>query len=324
MKVTNGIRIAMANKPLCYKMLFSKIVVYGIEALACLLFAGILFDPLFASNEFNALKNVLVGEKGFFASVLHGTFNGADFSANLSSALQGLFTWLGNNSKTIVWVIIAIILVLELCRFVIGVFDYVMAVNVNEHMTSMRHAQFFTTLVEHFKPACKYGLYCIISLTLYNAVIYSLATLIAIGSISVFGVFGVTLTILFLIFADSFRLMMVGVVPAKMVCEGCGVMASLRYALSGLKFKEMIDRFLSYFVFDVCKISLSILCAITTMGISLLITIPLFAVTNMAIRFVDYFTIKHLKYYCNFDNIVVPRELRSPEEQLLNKVDLDA
>ncbi|MBR6737840.1 MAG: hypothetical protein IKL82_05710 [Clostridia bacterium] len=324
MKVTNGLKIAMANKPLCYKMLFSRIIVFGLALLACWLFAGILFNPLFESNEFKALINTFFGETGFFASVLHGTFKGSEFSANLSSAVQGVFVWLGNNSSTIVWVIIAIVVVLEICRFIIGVCDYVMAVNVYEHMSSLRHAQFFTTLVEHFKPACKYGLYCIISLTLYNAVIYSLATLIAIGSIGAFGVLGVSVTILFLIIADSFRLMMVGVVPAKMVCEGCGVIKALRSALSGLKFKDMLDRFLSYFVFAVFRIATSALFAITTCGISLLISIPLFLVTNMAIRFVDYFTIKHLKYYCNYDNVVIPKELRSPEEQLLNQVDIDA
>ena len=90
------------------------------------------------------------------------------------------------------------------------------------------------------------------------------------------------------------------------------------------EFKDMLDRFLSYFVFAVFKIGTSVLFAITTCGISLLITVPLFLVSNMAIRFVDYFTIKHLKYYCSYENIIVPKVLRSKEEQLLNQVDIDA
>ncbi len=321
MKVTNALKIAMANKPLCYKMLFSKIVVYAIEILACYLFAGILFNPLFESVEFGALKETL----GSFAQkVLHGDFVGADFSAALADSIKGIFGWLSNESGVVIGVAVAVFVVLEICRFIIGVFDYVMAINVNDHMTSLRHAKFFTTLVEHFKPACKYGLYCIISLTLYNIIIYSVAVLIAIGSIKVFGVFGVTVTLFFLLVADSVRLTFVGVVPAKMVCEGGKFRPAFNSALKGLKFKDIVDRFLSYFVMAVFKISATILCAFTTCGISLLITIPLFSVTNMAIRFVDYYTIKRLKYYCTYDDIVVPKELRSPEEQLLNQVDIDA
>ena len=44
----------------------------------------------------------------------------------------------------------------------------------------------------------------------------------------------------------------------------------------------------------------------------------------MAVRFVDYYTVNVKKYYVTFDNIVIPKELRTKGEQLLNQVDIDA
>ena len=43
----------------------------------------------------------------------------------------------------------------------------------------------------------------------------------------------------------------------------------------------------------------------------------------MAARFVDYYTIKRKKYFITYDDIVIPKELRTDGEQLLNKVDID-
>ena len=39
-------------------------------------------------------------------------------------------------------------------------------------------------------------------------------------------------------------------------------------------------------------------------------------------RQVDYFTINKMKYFIDYDNIIVPKELRENDEQLLNKVEI--
>ena len=39
-------------------------------------------------------------------------------------------------------------------------------------------------------------------------------------------------------------------------------------------------------------------------------------------RLVDNYTINKKKYFIDYDNIIVPKELRENDEQLLNKVDI--
>ena len=122
---------------------------------------------------------------------------------------------------------------------------------------------------------------------------------------------------------DAFRLMLVGMVPAKMVCENTGVLKSFKDSFKGLSFKTMLERFISYFVLRLIVFSTSILFSITTFYVSLLVTIPLYSITYMAVRFIDYYTVHHNKYFITYDNIVIPKEHRTKGEQLLNKVDID-
>lgn len=321
MKVTNGIKLAMANKPLCYKMLLAKTIIFSIAITICLLFANIIVKPIIASTEFISLITFVRNIISSFINVEQ--IDGVIASEQLRIHLEAFLNLISSYSTKIILVGVAIFMVFQLARFVLSVCDYVMAVNVYEHMTSLRHAEFFTTLVEHIKPALAYALYCVISLFLYNSMVIGLSVLIALGSINLFGVSGLSLVVLFIFVMDAVRLMTVGLLPAKVVSEKCKVRTALKSVFKGLKFKDMLERFISYFTLRVLTVAATLILAVFTFYVSLIITVPLFAVTYMAIRFVDYFTVHQMKYFITFDDIVIPKAQRSKEEQLLNKVDID-
>lgn len=321
MKVTNGIKIAMANKPLCYKMLFSRTVITVIAYVVCFLIANILIQDILLSQEVNDFFGFLVGELKNF--ILGNATTNEELSANLNSHVVSCISMLKSKVIEFTWITVTIVLIIQVAKFFTSICDYVMAVNVNEHMSSVRHAEFFTTLVEHFSPAIRYALYCVISLFVYNAFIITVSTLLFILLIKYVGFFTFTIVLLFILFADAFRLMLVGLVPARMVCEKCGVMKAFTMAFKGLNFKIMLERFLSYFIMRLIHISVTTLMSVSTLGVSFIVTIPFFSVAYMSVRFVDYYTVNHKKYYLTFDEIVVPKELRNKGEQLLNKVDID-
>ncbi len=321
MKVTNGIKIAMANKPLCYKMLFSRTVITVIAYVVCLLIASIVIQDILRSQEIKDFFSYAVNE--FKNFILGNSSTNQELSENFNFHLSATLNMLESKLGEIVWKVVIILLVVQMAKFFTGVCDYVMAVNVNEHMSSVRHAEFFTTLVEHISPAIRYALYCVISLFLYNALIIAISALLFIALIKYIGFFTFTVVLFFVLFADAFRLMLVGMVPAKMVCEQCGVIRAFKDSFKGLSFKFMVERFLSYFIMRLIHISVTVLMCLSTLGVSLIVTIPFFSVSYMAVRFVDYYTVKRKKYYLTFDEIVVPKELRNKGEQLLNKVDID-
>ena len=321
MKVTNGLKIAMANKPLCYKMLFSRTVITVITFVVSFLIANIFIQDILRSQEIKdfisfamvELKNFILGT-GSTNEVLSESFN-----VHVSSILSMLKA----KFSELIWIPITILILIQIAKFFVGICDYVMAVNVNEHMSSVRHAEFFTTLAEHFSSAVRYALYCVVSLFLYNALVITVAVSIFLLLVKYLGFLTVTIVVLFVICADAIRLMFVGLVPAKMVCEKCGVIRAVKDAFKGLNFKLMLERFLSYFVMRLIHITVTIVMAVSTVGVSIIATAPFFAVAYMSVRFVDYYTVNRKKYYITFDEIVVPKELRTKGEQLLNKVDID-
>ncbi len=321
MKVTNGLKIAMANKPLCYKMLFSRTVITVITFIVCFLIANIIFQDVFKSQEVTNLISFAVQEfKGF---VLGTGSSNEILSQEFTNHLTKILEMLKATFSELIWVPIVILLLIQVAKFFVGICDYVMAVNVNEHMSSVRHAEFFTTLVEHFSPAIRYALYCVFSLLIYNSFILTISVLLFLLLIKYLGFITFTIVVFFVISADAFRLTIVGLIPAKMVNEKCGVTIAFREVFKGLSFKLMLERFLSYFIMRLIHITVTVIMVFATIGVSIIATAPFFAVAYMSVRFVDYYTVHRKKYYLTFDEIVVPKELRTKGEQLLNKVDID-
>ena len=62
--------------------------------------------------------------------------------------------------------------------------------------------------------------------------------------------------------------------------------------------------------------------AFFTLGVGTVLAMAFFTVLMATMRQVDYFTINKMKYFIDYDNIIVPKELRENDEQLLNKVEI--
>ena len=322
MKVTNGIKIAMANKPLCYKTLLSRTLISSILTFACFLIAGILINDVKSSDAYLSFVKFLRTSLRNFIAI--NDASNTNFATEFGAHIQAILETFKSNVGELVTIVIGVVAVIELAKFVTGVCDYVVAVNVNEHMSSLRHAKFFSTLVEHFRPAVRYATYCVVSLFFYNTFIIAVSLVIFITCIGSLGLATLPIIMFFVLFADAFRLMLVGMVPAKMVCEGVSATVAFREAFKGLDAKTMLERFISYFTMRVLYLIVTGISVMPTCGISLIITMPLFSVSYIAVRFVDYYTVSIKKYYINFDNIVIPKQLRTKVEQLLNQVDVDA
>ena len=321
MKISNGIKIATANKPLCYKMLFSRVLITMIAVVGCFLFANIVVREILSSDEVGALLTYVIAIVKDF--ILGSSAPAAEIKAGFEEHLRSISSLLSGMSGEIVGVFFAILGVTQVAKFFTAICDYVIAVNVNEHMSSMRHAEFFTTLAEHIKPALAYALYCVILLFIYNVCILSFSVLLFFILIGKIGMYAVSIIFFLLVFTDALKFTVVGLVPAQMVCEKSRVWAAFKDSFKGLNFKIMVERFLSYFTLRLITIVITVVSGIVTFGVSTIITFPLFAVSYMAVRFVDYYTVKRRKYFITFDDKVIPKELRTDGGQLLNKVDID-
>ena len=62
--------------------------------------------------------------------------------------------------------------------------------------------------------------------------------------------------------------------------------------------------------------------SIFTFGVGLLLVVPFISLLIVCMKTVDYFTINKKKYFVDYDTIVVPKELRENDENLLSDIEI--
>ncbi len=318
MKITNGVRIATANKILCVKTLIARLVVTLIMIFSVFNFAKLIFEPIFKSEELKVLLNLIRETIKNFIIMQPETTASADFK----NAFSNLLSFIYSKMSSIVWVSIGIIIVMQVIQFLYAICDYIIGVNINEHMSSMRHAGFFSTLIENFKNACRYALCKTLFLFIYNTITIVLVVLIFIALIGKLGIFTLSLILFLSILFVAIKLSFIGQVLPKIVCENKKPFNAFKEAVKEADFYTFMQRALSYFIMSIVVYVVSTVASIVSFGVSYLVVLPLSSVIFVTLRFVDYYTINHKKYYVTFDMVVVPKELRQNDEHLLNQVDI--
>ncbi len=320
MKISNGLRIATSNKSLTFKVLLYKLVVAILGSVFIFIFANRIISPVINSGEFKSIielgKKIIVGYFDVNKSA------GDTMSTELSNVITNLYSFILSIKGEIFISAIILFVIIQIITFLFSICDYVVAVNIHEHMSSMRHAEFFSTLFDHFKQAICYALYRTLMLLIYSVLIIGATILLIIFTLKTIGIIAISLVFLILFASIAVRLSIVGHILPKMTCENKGPFRSF---IEGFKEKNIgvfFERFISYFVMVIGSFAIILLSAIVTFNVALLVTIPFTSVSFVAIRYVDYYAYNHKKYYVTFDDIVVPKELRQNDENLLNKVDI--
>lgn len=320
MKFTNGIRIATANKSLCGKTLLSKLIILIIGFISVLSVASVIVKPIFYSVELgnigNTLRN-LIKDFILMNSVVDNSY-GATFKLQFTE----LFALIKSLIISNVWVVVVIFLIIEFLAFIMAIVDYVIGINLNEHMSSICHAGFFNTLFENFKMACRYAGFKILVLLIANAVTLTLAILLFIVTIDTLGIFAFTLAVFILFAFNSIRLTLTGLTLPNMILDNVSAFKAFKQSFKGLTVRSYFSRFVSYFLVSVLIYISFVLGGIITFGVAILLIYPLSCVSVIAVKFVDSYTIRCKKYYITFDDIVIPKELRQNDEQLLNQVEI--
>ncbi len=322
MKIGNGIRIATTNKNLWLKTMLSKVIVLLIISVLIYVMASLVVGPILQSQQFKGLLNTLRELVGGFFSAPEATLNEYFNSEALKSSYAEFRSFISSMSANIVWVSIVIILLIQLMVFIFSMFDYVIGVNINDHMSSMLHSGYLTTLFDNFKMACRYAGFRTLLLFCYNFLTFII-------SISVFsllakslGFLALSIAVLLIFVLFAIRLTIFGLMLPIMVCENKGAFVAFKDSLKLWNLQEVGNRFLSYTITILAVYVVVVISGIVTFNVSYLITLPLSSVVFKSLKFVDYYTVKKKKYYLTFDEIVVPKELRLNDEQLLNKIDI--
>ncbi len=322
MKFTNAIKIATANKWLCLKTLIYKSVVFIATIISLFLFANIVIEQVLKSQEIKDVINATRSIVKNFIMMQSGEEN-VKLGQILETSITSLQNYISGMTGQIIFVVISMFLVISFAVFLLSLGDYSIGVNVYEHTSSMLHAGFFSTLFDNFKKASIYALYKTLYLMVYYTVGFALIISIIIATEQFLGLYVITLALFLFFTLNSLCYTLAGLVLPKMICENLTPVKAFKSSFKKGEGKLFFSRLISYFLMSITIYVISVISVVSTFLVALLIIIPLSSIAYIALKFVDYYSIIKVKYYITYDEIVVPKELRTNDEHLLNKVDID-
>ena len=320
MKITNGVKIAISNKTLWLKTMLAKSIVVILFIALFYSIANIIIEPILKSEELKELFGAV--RKIVSDFVLFNDSNSESNAILIKETTTSFLSYIHSMLASIIWVAVGIIVLFQVLKFIFSMFDYVIGVNINEHMSSMLHAGFFSTLFENFKMASKFALSRTVFMFVYDLVIAGLLSLLFFAFMDLLGIYSLSLLVLILFIAIALRLTVSGLVLPIMICENKGPFEALKISFKYWSVQEFFNRFLSYLITAFVVYVVVLVSSIVTFNVAFVLTVPLSSIIFKALRFVDYYTLTCKKYYITFDDIVIPKELRQNDEQLLNKIDI--
>lgn len=316
--VRKAFRITLADKSLCYKTLLSRAIVYAICFTAIYFIGRASILPILKSDEISALFEAL---RINVSDILKDP-KSSEAVSEVRTAYHAFLNLLKARMSGFIWSAVGIVGVVQVFKFLLGIFDYTVGVLLNDHMQTLRHAPFFYTLFEHFSESVRYGLYRMIALLAYHTVAFFTVYLIVYLMFKVVGVFVIPLAIFLIILVVVIRQTFAGQTLPIMIIEKKSAFQSFKENFIRYRVDYAKERFFSYMVLSIVSFSVSAALAQASLGVASIVTTPIIMVTFSAVKFVDYYMVHSKKFFITYDEIYVPKELRAGDEQLLNKVDL--
>ncbi len=315
MRTINALKIAIGNFALVFKNLLYKTIIAALLGTVLSIVLKVNLQPLVEAAA-PVLRDV--------ADIIKAIMTNEDYAALADSLLaswQTLTACLSSNIGNMVGVACLCVLFLYLYRFLGGAGDSVSLILVNGYMGSLSHREYVGTFLENLKKILVYQLIDAALLLVFVLVVIGVDAFIILLTIAEVPVLGIFLCALVSFFAAALFSTCMSQTSSNALVGGEGIKNAFKKGLFP-KNKYFWKMFAAYLVADVAFVYFACSTAIFTFGVGSILVNAFFAILIASMRQVDYFTINKKKYFIDYDNIVVPKELRENDEKLLNKIDI--
>ncbi len=312
MRISNAFRISIANFGLVFKNLLYKIIVFALFIATVSLTLNIGLKPLTGY-----IADILHEIKSVFLSVFSG---GITLSA-IRETFGKLMEYLSSHIGDIVLTGVILVLITYVFMFLGGISDCVLTILIREYMTSVSHLSFMRVLIENLKRIVVYQLISALINILCDAFIMFFAILFISLTYSFMPILSIFFGIAILVAFYALMQTITGQMTAHYFTENAKIGESIKKAFKTDKasFGKM---YACYVTVILAMFYLMISVTVFTFGVGMVLLVPICSLLLVSIKEVDYFTINKRKYFIDYDNIVVPKELRDNDEKLLNDIEI--
>lgn len=317
MRVINALKIAIGNFGLVFKNLLYKTIVFIVFATGVWLTLKISLRP-FIENLQPVIQDVFGIIKSLFVG---GGEVPATYSDSLSVHFGEFVQYLKDHLGSIAATGIICTLIVYLYRFFAGISDAALMILVDGHMSSLSHRRYLGVMFENLRKIAVYQLIDAVLAIVYYALVFVVEYFLVGYLISLAPAVVLFVAVCVLVFAATLYCTCLSQVMANMIVGGTGVKESFAKGLFP-KRKYFWKMFAAYLSVIIAYVYLAVSSAVFTFGVGTVVISSFYALMRVAMRLVDYYIIHVKKYFIDYDNIIIPKELRENDEQLLNKVDI--
>ena len=314
MKTKNAFKLLIGNSgaivsDLIYRLVIS-ILTLGITASFVVPF----IKEIVSSAQFGEFVSAIKGVIGAFFS------NGNELSAasdEVAQTYSALLSLLSDKIGEVTGVGIGVIISFVLYAILSEMGIYAAGSVAKTYMTSLAKEKYLGAILHNFG---KCVLYAVITLLFYA--IWSGILLVGCWAFFSFTsgyiyVYSLTLAVLLYILGMSVLFAAFSNFLPSLLRKKRGVFSALKESFV-LGAKHFGTLYMQYVSITIIMLYLNVSVAVFTLGAGVFLSIPVSCVFIACLKLVNYYNINKKKYYLDYDNIVVPLELRGEDEKLLN------
>ncbi len=308
MHIKNAFKILISNSTVIYRSTFFKLIMTSIIALISYFVIssdlGYLFNSIEVHDFWNAILTTLT-------NFIKG--DGLDTEL-LPKAFESLVEMLKTNSTEIFFVLIKVGLFIFLLNLVERMCNFAIGFLAEGYMSALTKYSLVASLFLNFGKAVLYSLIIVPIAIIFDTLVLTIAIMLAVYGLRVISIFAIIIAIIFVVLALSCKFTIFSTFLPSIVSGQKTVGESFVNCFKKRKtFMAMLGNY-SFAVMISFYLNVSV--AVFTLGVGLIISLPMTSLFTVLLNFVDYYHLEGKRYYVNAEEVITPKQLQKNAELL--------
>ncbi|MBQ7407997.1 MAG: hypothetical protein IJW13_01810 [Clostridia bacterium] len=308
MRIRNAFRILISNASVIYKAALFRLITASV---AVLIIYFTLYNDLlhlFQSDQAHALWDAIIH---IFTDFVKGY--GIDID-ELPTAFEGFIAMLRSNVSIFTVVGIKTSACIFFYNVILRMGNYAVSSLYSGYMSAGTKFSLIPTLFANLGKAFLYAIIIVPIVMLFDTLVILLGALIGVYGIRLISIFAIILSLIFIIFAISFKFTVFSFFLPNMVVENQSVgQAFVNTFKNRSNLKGLLTSY-SFLVMLIFYVNVSV--AVFTLGAGLVVSLPITTIMTLLVSLCDYYNHTGKKYYVDFDTVVIPKQLQENAEYL--------
>jgi len=318
MRIKNILSLLMANLRTVFADLIFRSVIFLILIGIGASFVVPVFSDIWKSPEAKSLFALLKTTIGDF---FNGSSDIALHAQQIPEVWANVLKMLASHVVSISFASVGIILLFVAFMFFNGMANYASGVVIDSYMSSLTKIGYFKAILHDFSKGFWYQFITAVINVVWTVLLLAVCIATLYFTVSFLSIFALTLSVIIFCLGKALLNTVLSNFMPSIVTGKNTVGKAFKNTFTLLKGHFGV-LFIQYLVFALVGMYINVSFGICTFGAGLIFTLPACCVCGACVRLVNYYFLTKRKYYINYDNIIVPVELRGDDEKFLNGIEL--